>query len=116
MFAPSVVATANATSGGWGNIGGGLTQAVMPQIYKLMEHATGIPDSASEDALRRRRDKAWRLAMIWPGTVLLLFAGVLHYCADDSPYGNYKELHKAGQKQKTDAFKALARASCNWKV
>ena len=30
MFAPNVVGTANATVGGWGNAGGGVTQSVMP--------------------------------------------------------------------------------------
>lgn len=32
MFAPNVVGTANATTAGWGNLGGGVTQAVMPLI------------------------------------------------------------------------------------
>ena len=32
MFAPNVVGTANATVGGWGNAGGGVTQSVMPMI------------------------------------------------------------------------------------
>ncbi len=32
MFAPNVVGTANATVGGWGNAGGGVTQSVMPLI------------------------------------------------------------------------------------
>ncbi|MEC8568560.1 MAG: MFS transporter, partial [Pseudomonadota bacterium] len=30
MFAPNVVGTANAASAGWGNAGGGATQAIMP--------------------------------------------------------------------------------------
>ena len=33
MFAPNVVGTANATSAGWGNLGGGVTQIVMPLIF-----------------------------------------------------------------------------------
>ena len=32
MFAPNVVGTANATVGGWGNAGGGVTQSVMPLV------------------------------------------------------------------------------------
>lgn len=33
MFAPNVVGTANATTAGWGNMGGGVTQVVMPLIF-----------------------------------------------------------------------------------
>src|SRR3954447_13567463 len=32
MFAPKVVGTANATTAGWGNLGGGVTQMVMPLV------------------------------------------------------------------------------------
>src|SRR6188474_1026164 len=32
MFAPNVVGTANAVAGGWGNLGGGVTNLVMPLI------------------------------------------------------------------------------------
>ena len=32
MFAPNVVGTANATTAGWGNLGGGVTQMLMPLI------------------------------------------------------------------------------------
>lgn len=35
MFAPNVVGTANATVGGWGNAGGGVTQSVMPLVLAL---------------------------------------------------------------------------------
>ena len=33
MFAPNCVGTANATSAGWGNLGGGVTQMVMPLVF-----------------------------------------------------------------------------------
>ena len=36
MFAPNVVGTANATSAGWGNLGGGVTQLVMPLVFSLL--------------------------------------------------------------------------------
>ena len=33
MFAPNCVGTANATSAGWGNLGGGVTNMVMPLVF-----------------------------------------------------------------------------------
>lgn len=33
MFAPNCVGTANATSAGWGNLGGGVTQMIMPLVF-----------------------------------------------------------------------------------
>ncbi len=36
MFAPNVVGTANATTAGWGNLGGGVTQEAMPLVLTLI--------------------------------------------------------------------------------
>jgi NNP family nitrate/nitrite transporter-like MFS transporter len=33
MFAPNCIGTANATTAGWGNLGGGVTQMIMPLIF-----------------------------------------------------------------------------------
>ncbi|BBI75795.2 hypothetical protein HAALTHF_50280n [Vreelandella aquamarina] len=60
MFAPNVVGTANATSAGWGNLGGGTTQIVMPLIF------AGMLMLGVNEAL------GWRLAMVVPGVVLFL--------------------------------------------
>lgn len=104
MFSGNIVGTANATSAGWGNLGGGVTQAVMPQINSLMKLATGGDGNRS-----------WRLAMIWPGCALLLTAVALYFLSDDLPEGNYADLHRAGTKERTDPFKAFGRAAANWR-
>merc|ERR1719502_2570478 len=55
FFAKSIVGTVNATAGGWGNLGGGITLLTMPFIMEIMLAITGSDISA-----------AWRLAMIVP--------------------------------------------------
>lgn len=104
MFSGNIVGTANATSAGWGNLGGGVTQAVMPQINRLMQVATNGD-----------KNKSWRYAMIWPGCALFLTAIALYFLSDDLPEGNYKDLHKAGTKERTNPFKAFGRAAANWR-
>lgn len=109
MFSGNVVGTANATSAGWGNLGGGVTQAVMPQINALMKRAIGNTEGNFRDNL------SWRYAMIWPGVALLATSICLYLFSDDLPEGNFADLHKAGTKEKTNPFKAFGRAAANWR-
>ncbi|WP_085918188.1 NarK family nitrate/nitrite MFS transporter [Halomonas sp. CSM-2] len=85
MFAPNVVGTANATSAGWGNLGGGTTQIVMPLIF------AGMLMLGVNEAL------GWRLAMVVPG-VVLFFTGIAYWLfTQDAPDGNFDELRALGE-------------------
>lgn len=85
MFGPNVVGTANATTAGWGNLGGGVTQMVMPLIFAAVL-MFGVSESLG-----------WRLAMIVPG-VVLFFTGIAYFfVTKDAPDGDYKELRAAGK-------------------
>lgn len=82
MFAPNVVGTANATTAGWGNLGGGVTQMVMPLIFAFFV-GLGFVET-----------NAWRYAMVVPG-IALIICGVLYYrVTTDYPEGNLKDLKK----------------------
>ncbi len=82
MFAPNVIGTANAVTAGWGNLGGGVTQLVMPLIFAGF---VGLGYTASE---------SWRLAMVVPGIALLIM-GVLYFLyTTDTPEGNLADLKK----------------------
>lgn len=84
MFAPNCVGTANATTAGWGNLGGGVTQMVMPLIFSAIL------------LLGLQEGMAWRLAMVIPG-IVLFFLGIAYFLlTQDSPRGNYRDLRAAG--------------------
>lgn len=104
MFSGNIVGTANATSAGWGNMGGGVTNALMPQIRNLVN--LGVND----------KDKAWRISMVIPGCALIITGIAMFFLADDLPEGNYRDLHKAGTKEKTNPFVAMGKAAQNWRV
>src|SRR5512147_1360596 len=59
MFAPQIVGSANATAAGWGNLGGGVTQMVMPLLF------AGFLSLGASTWL------GWRMAMFVPGALML---------------------------------------------
>jgi len=85
MFAPNIVGTANATTAGWGNLGGGVTQVVMPQIFLVAVAAVGT------EAL------GWRVAMVVPGIALFLMGIAYYFLTQDAPDGNFKDLRARGE-------------------
>ena len=84
MFSSNVVGTANATTAGWGNMGGGVTQMVMPLVM-----AGALMFGVGETL-------GWRLAMVVPGVALFLVGIAYFFLTQDAPLGNYKELRAKG--------------------
>jgi NNP family nitrate/nitrite transporter-like MFS transporter len=99
MFAPSIKGTANAITGGWGNLGGGVTNMVMPLIFAAI---VGFGYSPAQ---------AWRYAMIVPGVMMLVMAVLYHRYTKDTPNGNYDEIGYKQKVTKTD-WSVLA----DWRV
>ncbi len=102
MFAPNVVGTANATSAGWGNLGGGVTQFVMPLVFSVFVVGFGFSDAAG-----------WRLSMVVVGMVIFVTGIAYFFLTKDAPDGNYADLREKGlmmeKKSVTGAyFKAMA--------
>lgn len=85
MFAPNVVGTANATSAGWGNLGGGANRLGMPLIAALVV-SLGVAEA-----------DAWRFSMMVAGGICFLTGIVYYYFTQDTPEGNFKELRASGQ-------------------
>lgn len=91
MFAPAIKGTANAVAGGWGNLGGGVTNMVMPLIFAAI---VGFGYTNKE---------AWRYAMIIPGVMMLIMAVLYYKFTKDTPEGNYDEINRVRPvKTKTD--------------
>jgi NNP family nitrate/nitrite transporter-like MFS transporter len=90
MFAPNVIGTANATAGGWGNLGGGLTQTIMPLVYRFFHDALGLSLSAS-----------WRAAMFVPATIFLILAVWIYFCSQDMTTGKF-QLAALGKTKKAN--------------
>lgn len=107
MFAPNVVGTANATVGGWGNAGGGVTQTVMPLILAALL-SFGIEKSLG-----------WRISMIVPG-VMMLIVGMLYWrYTQDTPQGDIMVLRAQGieiDSGKQGGWAAFRRAIANYRV
>ena len=96
MFAPNIVGTANAVAGGWGNLGGGVTNLVMPLIASAFV-ALGYCNEAN----------SWRYAMIIPGVILIVMAFIYYRYTKDTPAGNYNEIIR-DKKEKTKGSFTLA--------
>ncbi|GFP97479.1 high affinity nitrate transporter 2.5 [Phtheirospermum japonicum] len=88
LFSSTVVGTANGVAGGWGNLGGGATQLIMPLVFDLIRRVGATTFTA------------WRIAFFIPALFQTLSAYGIFFLGQDLPDGNYSELQKSGDKHK----------------
>jgi NNP family nitrate/nitrite transporter-like MFS transporter len=100
MFASNIKGTANAVAGGWGNLGGGVTNMVMPLIF------------AAIVGFGYTKPQAWRYAMIVPGIMMLIVAFLYYRFTKDTPEGNYKETGRAKKDHTKTDWSILA----DWRI
>lgn len=107
MFAPNVVGTANAAAAGWGNAGGGATQALMPLLLSALI-MLGVGDAFG-----------WRVALLVPG-ILMIVVGALYWkFTQDCPQGNFSEVRAAGVSVGSDkkgGWGVFKQAASNYRV
>lgn len=82
MFAPNCVGLANAATAGWGNMGGGVTQMVMPLVFAAIV-SLGVSETIS-----------WRLAMVVPGVLLFVVGVAYYFLTQDTPAGDIRNVRK----------------------
>lgn len=107
MFGPKVVGTANATAAGWGNAGGGAAQALMPLLVAAVV-MLGVSETIG-----------WRVALLVPGVLMIVMAGLYWKYTQDCPAGNYAELRAAGvavDGAKKGGWASFKAASANYRV
>lgn len=107
MFAPNVVGTANAAAAGWGNAGGGATQALMPLILAAVLYL------GAESAF------GWRIALLVPGALMLVMAYFYWRYTQDCPAGNYSTLRATGllpDSGKKTGWISFKQACANYRV
>ena len=98
MFAPNVVGTANAAAAGWGNLGGGVTQMVMPLLF------TGFMSMGAGSWW------SWRLAMACSGVAMLATGIAYFFLTQDTADGDFKDLRAKGELEPQRATGAFAEA------
>lgn len=102
MFTKEVAGTANALVGGWGNLGGGVTQIVMgAALFPLFK--TGMSP-----------EKAWRTVCIVPAVVGFILGIVIVRISDDAPKGNYAEMKKNGVMPEVSASASFRSGAMNF--
>mmetsp|Transcript_56850 Transcript_56850/g.68051 ORF Transcript_56850/g.68051 Transcript_56850/m.68051 type:complete len:477 (+) Transcript_56850:50-1480(+) len=101
MFTKEVVGTANALVGGWGNLGGGVTQLVMGSalfpLFKMGMSST----------------MAWRTVCIVPAAVGFVTGVAVYFISDDAPKGNYSEMKKNGTMPQVSAAASFRSGAMN---
>jgi len=101
MFVKEVAGTANAMAGGWGNLGGGVTQLVMGTLlFPLFKR-------------KMSAEKAWRTVCLVPAGMAALTGIGVYFLSDDAPKGNYKEMKKNGTMPEVSAAASFRSGALN---
>mmetsp|Transcript_14444 Transcript_14444/g.49808 ORF Transcript_14444/g.49808 Transcript_14444/m.49808 type:complete len:539 (-) Transcript_14444:103-1719(-) len=85
LFCHEIVGVANATSAGWGNLGGGVTQLLMVSIYGFFFNTVGLGSETS-----------WRVSFVVPAFITGTLAVSMWLLGDDSPQGDLNYLYAEG--------------------
>ncbi|XP_047066638.1 high-affinity nitrate transporter 2.3-like [Lolium rigidum] len=104
MFSPPKVGLANGVAGGWGNLGGGAVQLLMPLVFAAVKKTGSTPFTA------------WRVAFFIPGAMQTFSAVAVLAFGQDMPDGNYRKLHRTGDMHRDSFANVLRHAVTNYRA
>lgn len=105
MFNAKIVGSANAVAAGWGNLGGGFIQLVMPLVYELIAGPIGMAQFT-----------AWRVSFLLPAFCQGCMALAIALLGQDYPDGQSADLKSKGERESDSAWKVLKTAASNYRT
>jgi len=104
MFTPKIVGVANGASAGWGNLGGGATQLIMPVLFTIIK-ACNVPEF-----------EAWRISFLIPGCAHIIIGFLCLQYGQDLPDGQYSQLRGKGKAAQDKGSLVLWYALTNYRT